>query len=354
MKALVLEDYMKLVYREYPMPGLRGPDDVLVRVRAAAICGSDVHGMDGSTGRRIPPVVMGHEAAGEIVEVGAAVRGFKVGDRATFDSTEYCGECFHCRRGEVNLCDNRRVLGVSCGEYRRDGAFAEYLVIPSRILYRLPENLDFVAASIAEPAAVAAHAAAITPMVMGDTMAVVGAGLIGLLLIQILRAHSPATIIAFDTDPERRKAAIAAGATAAFAPPNASAMPAAGGDAETRDAIRDLTAGRGVDRAFEAVGATVPIATAVEMVRKGGSVTLIGNVSPRVELPLQAVVTRQIALFGSCATAGEYPLVLDLLAKGKIDPKSIISATAPLSEGASWFSRLHAREKGLLKAVLEP
>lgn len=348
MKALVLEDYMKLVYREYPMPGLRGPDDVLVRVRAAAICGSDVHGIDGSTGRRIPPVVMGHEAAGEIVEAGAAVRDFKVGDRVTFDSTEYCGACFHCRRGEVNLCDNRRVLGVSCGEYRRDGAFAEYLVIPSRILYRLPDNLDFVAASIAEPAAVAAHAAAITPLAMGDTMAVVGAGLIGLLLIQVLRAHSPATIIAFDTDPERRKAAIAVGATVAFAPPSA------GGDAETRAAIRELTSGRGVDRAFEAVGATAPIATAVEAVRKGGSVTLIGNVSPRVELPLQAVVTRQIALFGSCATAGEYPLVLDLLAQGKIDPKSIISAVAPLSEGASWFSRLYAREKGLLKVVLEP
>jgi threonine dehydrogenase-like Zn-dependent dehydrogenase len=348
MKALVLEDYMKLVYREYPMPVLRGPDDVLVRVRAAAICGSDVHGMDGSTGRRIPPVVMGHEAAGEIVEAGAAVRDFRVGDRVTFDSTEYCGECFHCRRGEVNLCDNRRVLGVSCGEYRRDGAFAEYLVIPSRILYRLPEGLDFAAASIAEPAAVAAHAAAITPVSMGDTMAVVGAGLIGLLLMQILRAHSPATIIAFDTDPERRKAAIAAGATAAFAPPSA------GGDVETRTAIRELTSGRGVDRAFEAVGATAPIATAIEVVRKGGSVTLIGNVSPRVELPLQAVVTRQIALFGSCATAGEYPLVLDLLAQGKIDPKSIISAVAPLSEGASWFSRLHAREKGLLKIVLEP
>lgn len=348
MKALVLEDYMKLAYREYPMPGLRGPDDVLVRVRAAAICGSDVHGMDGSTGRRIPPVVMGHEAAGEIVEVGAAVRDFTPGDRVTFDSTEYCGVCFHCRRGEVNLCDNRHVLGVSCGEYRRDGAFAEYLVIPSRILYKLPEGLDFTAASIAEPAAVAAHAAAITPLAMGDTMAVVGAGLIGLLLIQVLRAHSPATIIAFDTDPERRKAAIAAGATVAFAPPSAD------GGTETRAAIRELTGGRGVDRAFEAVGATSPIATAIEVVRKGGSVTLIGNVSPRVELPLQAVVTRQIALLGSCATAGEYPLVLDLLAKGKIDPKSILSAVAPLSEGASWFSRLHAREKGLLKVVLEP
>lgn len=344
MKALVLDDYMKFSFRDYPEPRLRDENDVLIRIKAASICGSDVHGMDGSTGRRIPPVVMGHEAAGEIIETGAGVQGFKPGDRVTFDSTEYCGECFHCRRGEVNLCDNRKVLGVSCGDYRRDGAFAEYLVLPKRILYRMPEALDFVDASIAEPAAVAAHAAAITPIAMGDSMVVVGAGLIGLLLIQILRAYSAGTILAMDTDAERRAAALAAGASAALDP----ASP------DTPEAILDLSGGRGFDRGFEAVGATAPIRTAIGATRKGGSVTLIGNVSPSVDIPLQSVVTRQIALLGSCATAGEYPLVLDLLARGKIDARSIISAVAPLSEGASWFARLYAREKGLLKVVLEP
>lgn len=344
MKALVLEEYMKFVFKEYPDPKLRAPDNVLIRVRAASICGSDVHGMDGSTGRRIPPLVMGHEASGEIIEVGSEVGGFRPGDRVTFDSTEYCGECFHCRRGEVNLCDNRKVLGVSCADYRRDGAFAEYLVVPKRILYKLPDSLDFADASIAEPASVAAHAAAITPIAMGDSMVVVGAGLIGLLLIQILRAHSPAAILAMDTDPERRLAALKAGASSALDP----ASP------DTEKAILDLSAGRGFDRGFEAVGATAPIKTAIAATRKGGSVTLIGNVSPNVEIPLQSVVTRQISLLGSCATAGEYPIVLDLLARRKIDARSIISAIAPLSEGASWFARLHAREKGLLKVVLEP
>ena len=345
MKALVLEAYNTFVYREdYPEPTLRAPDDVIVRVRASAICGSDVHGMDGSTGRRIPPIVMGHEAAGEIVEIGSAVRNFRVGDRVTFDSTEYCGRCFHCRRGEVNLCDNRMVLGVSCGDYRRDGSFAEYLVVPERILYAMPANLDFAAASLAEPTAVAAHAAAITPIAMGDSMAVIGSGLIGLLLIQILRAHSPGLILALDTDPERRAAALAAGASFALDPV----------DPASHGKILELTEGRGVDRSFEAVGASAPIATAIASTRKGGSVTLIGNVSPKVELPLQSVVTRQISLFGSCAMAGEYPLVLKLLASGKIKSDSIISAKAPLSEGAGWFARLYAREKGLLKVVLEP
>jgi 2-desacetyl-2-hydroxyethyl bacteriochlorophyllide A dehydrogenase len=344
MKALVLEEYKKLVYRDYPDPSLRGPDDVIVRVKASAICGSDVHGLDGSTGRRIPPLVMGHEASGEIVEIGSAVRGYALGDRVTFDSTEFCGTCFHCRRGEVNLCDNRRVLGVSCGDYRRDGTFAEYVVIPERILYRMPASLDFVAASIAEPAAVAAHAAAITPIALGDSLAVVGAGLIGLLLIQILRANSSSTIVAFDTDPNRRASALAVGANIALDP----------ADPASKEAVLGLSSGRGFDRVFEAVGAEAPIATAISSVRKGGSVTLIGNVSPKVAIPLQAVVTRQISLLGSCAMAGEYPLVLDLLSRGKIKAESIVSAVAPLSEGASWFGRLYAREPGLLKVVLQP
>jgi threonine dehydrogenase-like Zn-dependent dehydrogenase len=344
MKALVLEEYKRFSYREVAEPALRGADDVIIRVRAAAICGSDVHGMDGSTGRRRPPIIMGHEAAGEIVEVGSAVKRFRLGDRVTFDSTEYCGACWYCRRGEPNLCDDRRVLGVSCAEYHRDGAFADFLVLPERILYALPEGLDFVPASLTEPLGVAVHAAAITPLGLHDSIAVVGTGLIGLLLLQVLRGATAGRIIACDTDASRREAALGFGADAAIDPAAPGAM----------DELRARTGGRGVDHAFEAVGATAPIKTAIEAVRKGGSVTLIGNASPEISLPLQQVVTRQLSLFGSCAIADEYPLALDLMARGKVDVKALISAVAPLSEGGSWFARLYAREKGLLKVVLEP
>lgn len=344
MQALVLEDYMKLVFRDVPAPEMRDGRDLLVRVRAAAICGSDVHGMDGSTGRRRPPIVMGHEASGVVEAVGAGVTRFRPGDRVTFDSTEYCGECFHCGRGEVNLCDHRRVLGVSCADYRRDGCFARYVVVPERIAYALPEGLDFVDASLAEPCAVAAHAATITPSRLGDSLVVVGTGLIGLLLLQILRASNAGRLVALDTDPSRREAAVRFGAEAAF-------DPAAPG---TAAAVRDLTGGRGADRVFEAVGAGASVRTSVELVRKGGTVTLIGNLSPVVELALQSVVTRQITLIGSCAVAGEYPAVLDLMARGKIDARALVSAVAPLQEGAAWFRRLYEREPGLLKVVLEP
>jgi len=146
MKALLLSQYKKLEIVDLPVPMLNG-DEILVRVAACGICGSDVHGYDGSSGRRIPPLVMGHEAAGVVECAGERVKNFNQGDRVTFDSTIYCGDCAFCRRGEVNLCDRREVLGVSCGDYRRAGAFAEFVAVPARIAYHLPQNLSFAESS---------------------------------------------------------------------------------------------------------------------------------------------------------------------------------------------------------------
>src|SRR5689334_17608350 len=178
MKALLLSEYKKLEIADLPTPS-PGPGDLLVRVAACGICGSDVHGYDGSSGRRIPPIVMGHEAAGIVAGVGAGVKSFREGDRVTFDSTIYCGECAFCRSGEANLCDNRQVLGVSCGDYRRAGAFAEYVVLPSRIVYRLPDNLPFEEAAMLEAVSVAVHAVSLAQASVNSPALVVGAGMIG-------------------------------------------------------------------------------------------------------------------------------------------------------------------------------
>ncbi len=343
MKALVLDAPSHFIVTEVPKPTIRSPREVLIRVKAVSICGSDVHGMDGSTGRRIPPIIMGHEASGVIEELGEGVRRFKVGDRVTFDSTIYCGECFHCRRGEVNLCDNRRVLGVSCDEYKQDGAFAEYVVVPDHILYQIPDTLDFVSAALTEPLAVAAHGARIAAMEPGASMVVVGTGLIGLLLLRILRLHGSGPLIAVDVESGRLEIARRFGADHTIL-----------GGSSVVEQVRALTQGRGADYVFEAVGAGPSFQTAVQSIRKGGILTLVGNISPSVELPLQAVVTRQLTLRGSCAIAGEYPLALDLMASKKVDVHALIGAVAPLSEGAVWFHRLYNREPGLLKVVLEP
>jgi L-iditol 2-dehydrogenase len=343
MKALVLKEYGRLVVEDVPQPPVT-VGEVLVRVRACGICGSDVHGMDGSTGRRIPPIIMGHEASGEIAEVGAGVAHWRAGERVTFDSTISCGSCWHCKRGEVNLCERRNVLGVSCKEYRRQGAFAEYVSVPERILYRLPDAISFEQGALVEPVSVAVHAVERTPLSLNASAAVVGAGMIGLLTIQALRAAGCHPIIAVDLEESRLGLARRLGATDVFR----------GDRPELLQNIRGLTDGRGVDAAFEVVGLGATVDLAVNCVRKGGTVTLIGNVAPRVELPLQTVVTREISLIGSCASAGEYPACLDLIASGKINVTEFVSGTAPLGEGARWFERLRAGEKGLMKILLKP
>jgi L-iditol 2-dehydrogenase len=343
LKALVLREYGRFSVDEVQRP-VPGPDEVLLRVRACGICGSDVHGMDGSTGRRIPPIIMGHEGAGDIVETGPAVRGWGKGDRVTFDSTLYCGKCWHCQRGEVNLCDERRVLGVSCAEFRRDGAFAEFVAVPQRVLYRLPDNLSYRQAAMVEAVSVAAHAVSRTPLAANASAAVLGAGMIGLLVIQVLRAAGCRRVVAIDLDDDRLKLALKLGATAALRADSA----------DLPGRVGALCDGRGADAVFEVVGLATTVRAAVECARKGGSVTLVGNAEPTVGLPLQAVVTRQITLIGSCASAGEYPACLELIASGKVNVTDFISAESSLEEAAGWFGRLRSREKGIMKVLVTP
>jgi L-iditol 2-dehydrogenase len=343
MKALVLKEYKKLSLEEVPEPEV-APDAVLVSVKACGICGSDVHGWDGSTGRRRPPLIMGHEAAGVIERVGPAVEDWQPGDRVTFDSTLYCGDCEFCRQGEINLCSRRRVLGVSCEDYRQHGALAEFVSVPERVLSLVPEALPFEQAALAEPLSIAFHAVRRARVRLGDQAVVVGAGMIGLLLVQALRLAGCSRIVAVDVAAEKLRLAQQLGATAT--------VDSADGDALA--AVMHTTGGAGADLAFEAVGINPTVDLAIRSVRKGGSVTLVGNVSPKTELPLQVVVTRELTLYGSCASCGEYPACLDALARGAIQVKPLISAVAPLSEGASWFERLYQREPGLLKVVLRP
>lgn len=342
MEALLLKQYKQLELTKMPKPEI-GPDEILVRVRACGICGSDVHGFDGSTGRRIPPLVMGHEAAGEVAAAGSNVHDLRRGDRVTFDSTIYCGQCFHCLRAEVNLCERREVLGVSPGPYRRHGAFAEYVAVPRRIVYRLPDSLTYEQAALIEAVSVAVHAVGLGPQ-NPQSAVVVGTGMIGVLAVQALRAAGCNHLIAIDVDDARLDQSVRLGATAAI-------------NSRTSDAaalVRDMTDGRGVELAVECVGATDPIRTAIACVRKGGAVTLVGNIAPTIELPLQEVVTRQIRLQGSCASSGEYPRSIELMASGVIQVDSLISAVAPLAEGPSWFDRLYRREGNLMKVILRP
>jgi L-iditol 2-dehydrogenase len=352
MKALTLVGPSTFEFGEAPSPQPQR-EEVLIHIKACGICGSDLHGMDGRTGRRIPPIIMGHEAAGEITSVGEGVTDWKVGDRVTFDSTEYCGECGDCKAGNVNLCKNRKVLGVSCGDYRRHGCFAEEVVLPQRILYKIPDTLSYEKAAFAEPVSIALHSVNLAPepnensgaLTTRQEMAVVvGAGLIGLLVLQALKARGWKKVYAVDLDDSRLALAKTLGAEDVF---NAKEEGLAA-------KLRELGGGDGVDASFEVVGAAAPVDLAIRSVRKGGTVVLVGNLQASVPFPLQDVVTRQITLKGSCACAGEYPEAIRRIEDGSIQVAPLLSVVAPLNEGGEWFHKAVQPGNGLLKVVLRP
>jgi L-iditol 2-dehydrogenase len=343
MKALVLEEYKKLVVKDAPDPEAAA-DEVRIRVEACGICGSDIHGFDGSSGRRKPPVIMGHEAAGIVESLGAEVSGVETGTRVTFDPMLSCGECDYCKNGQTNLCDSRKVLGVSCDEFKRDGAFAQYVTVPARNLYTVPDEVSFAHACMTEPVTVATHAINRTPVRQGDTAVVVGAGMIGLLTIQALKVAGCETVIAVDLADEKLNVSRELGAAHTFNPKNDKVV----------DAILDLTKGKGADIAVEVVGATPTLQTAIDVTRRGGSVTLVGNLAPTVDFAMQAAVTRELTLYGSCASNTEFPDALKLMQSGQIKVDPLISARATLEECPGWFDRLYAAETGLMKVVVQP
>ena len=344
MKALVLNRYSKLDYQEFPTPE-PGADEVLIRVRACGICGSDIHGWDGSTGRRQPPLVMGHEASGEIAAVGPRVERWQAGDRVTFDSMVSCGTCVFCRSGQINLCENRRIVGVSPGEFRQHGAFAEFLALPARGIYALPDGLSFEHGAMIEPVSIAVHAVQRVKISAGASAVVVGSGMIGLLVVQALRWAGCSQVIAVDIDDKKLSLARELGAH--------DTLRSDRGDPAAE--IARLTGGQGADFAFEVVGFTPTLDLAIRAVRKGGSVVLVGNLAPKTDFPLQLVIARELTLYGSCASAGEYPLSLDLISRGVIRVAPLISAVAPLAEGEAWFKKLSAPGAGgLMKVMLRP
>ena len=343
MKALVLEEYNQLIYQDVDMPQPTS-GEVLIRVKACGICGSDVHGMDGSTGRRQPPIIMGHEASGVIVKIGDGVTRWKEGDRVTFDSTVYPLNDWYTLKGRYNLSEGREVVGVSPKEYKRHGAFAEYLAIPQHILYKIPDNVSFEQAAMVEPAAVAAHAVRISGINVGDNAVVLGSGMIGTFIVSMLKAAGATPVIAVDVDDDKLKMAAKYGADLIINSKNQSV-------AET---VRNHTKGRGADFGFEAIGISSTVSTLIDSLRKGATAVLVGNLTPVIEFPLQKVVTTEIKVLGSCAICGEYEIVLNMIASGALRVDDMISAAAPLSEGAEWFRKLYHKEGNFNKVILVP
>ncbi len=343
MKALVHTKPYTLKYCDLPAPEI-GADDVLVRVKACGICGSDVQGHTGKTGRRIPPIVMGHEAAGIVEAVGADVTDLAPGDRVCFDSTVYCNQCPACRQGLYNRCVSRQVLGVSVPQFRRQGAMAEFVAVPHWIVAKLPDDMTFVQAALLEPASIGMHAASRAPIDAESTVVVIGAGTIGLFILQAARLRGATTLIACDVNDFRLELAEAVGADMCVNPR----------EIDMQKEILDRTDGRGSDVTFEAVGYAETFRQAITLTRTGGTVVAVGNLTQQAEFNLQELVSRELTFSGSYASAGEFRPCIDLIASGKIVVEPLVSAVLPLEEGPRAFERLLRGEENLLKIVLEP
>jgi L-iditol 2-dehydrogenase len=342
LKALLHTKPYCLEYTDFPDPQL-GDDDLLVRVKACGICGSDVHGFTGKTGRRIPPLIMGHEAAGVVQGIGKNARGFRKGDRVCFDSTVYCNKCAVCRAGKYNRCVSRQVLGVSVPEFKRHGAFAEYVAVPWWIVAGIPDNMSFVQAALLEPVSIGMHAANRARISIGDTVVVVGAGAIGLFVLQACKLKG-ARIIICDINDFRLDVARELGAEVLVNPTKSS----------LKDEVLKVTDGGGADVAFEVVGFAQTFADAISVIKTGGHLVAVGNLQKTAEFNLQELVARELTFTGSYASSGEFRQGIDLVASGKINVEPLISDVLPLREGPSAFDRLLKAQENLLKIVLEP
>lgn len=340
MKALVLTGPRQFAYTDVPMPQPE-EDEVLLQVKACAVCGSDIHGSDCTNGRRIPPLVMGHEASGVIAQVGVQVRGWAVGDRVTFDSTQFCGECWYCQNGLSNLCAHRRIVGVACEEYRKDGAMAEYLTVKASTLYRLPDQVTFAQACLTEPFAVGMHAVRLAGLEPEQTAVVIGDGAIGLMTLLAAKGQGAEKVFVVGHHAFRQKIALDLGALAAD------------GEEQILPQVRAITQGRGADVVFDTVGSQSSFSACMKAARLGGTIVVVGNHSPEISFPLQACVVGQIKVQFSYSSQGEYPLCLDAIAQNRVDVSPFLQCF-PLEQGAEVFDRLIAREEGLLKSILVP
>lgn len=328
MQALVMTDFGRLELQTLPVPELVRPDDVLLKIKAAGVCGSDLHGYTGATGRRTPPLVMGHEATGEVLAVGASVTGLAVGTRVALMPL---------------LVENgrRRLLGMDA-----PGAYATHTVWPAGRLFRLPEGVSDDAGAFAEPLAVALHALGVSRTLAPSyrTAFVAGAGTIGLLIALVLLASGVGTVVVSDVSEARLEVARSLGVTRTLNPAQEDGL----------NAVYELTGGKGVDVSFEAVGITPTVGQSVAFVKDGGTVVWVGNNRRVVEVDMQAVVTRELSVLGSYGLTDEdFGEALRWLEAGRIQTQTLTSRRAPLRGSEGLFDEL-LRSPETIKCLIDP
>lgn len=340
MKALKYLGPSQLELREEPI-SKPGQGEVLLKVRACGICGSDVHGYLGLTGRRIAPMTMGHEFAAQIEELGEGVDNFAVGDGVIVQPINFCGECENCQKGLTNMCLNKKFFGV----LTVNGAMAEYVVVPQKLLYKLPEHTDYEVGALAEPYAVAYGAVKKAGNLEGQNVLIIGAGTIGLCILQIVKLQKPAKIMVSDLSDTRLEVAKEFGADKVINPKNVDYM----------EAISSYTDGKMIDTSIEAVGVQATANQSIKCLKIGGQAMWVGMSQKEMEINMQDIVCSARGVIGSFNyTHEEFGEVVDLLGSGKMNAKKLITKTVSLNEVKEAMEDLHTKPDEFIKIIIDP
>lgn len=339
MKAMLLTAPGVLEYVDVPDPVLEADDDVLVRVAATSICGSDTHGYTGHGGRRVPPLIMGHETTGRVEAVGPAVSNVAVGDRIFVLPMLSCLRCQPCQAGAYDECTGRMVYGADM-----PGAFADLLRIKARAAVRIPDGVSSLQGALIEQLSVVVKGIARATIAAGDSVAVVGAGPIGLLAVFVLGLHRPRNLVVVEPNDERRRKAIEFGATLAIDPDQV----------DPWTAVAEVTGGVGVDVCVEAAGITPTVAAAVNVTRPGGQLVWLGNTGRIVEIDEFKVVWNQLTIVASVGmTRASVTRAIELIESGAVPVERLVSLAVPLADGVAAFERT-VHDMSVIKTVLLP
>ena len=341
MKALIWEAARTMTMRQEPTPS-PAADEILVKVTHAGICGSELGGYLGHNALRRPPLIMGHEFAGEIAELGAEVSSLRPdlnpGQAVTVNPLWHCGECAYCRRGVNQLCHRRQLLGA-----HRPGAFAEYVNAPAKLALALPAGMDTRIGALTEPVGCAVRIAELAGDVAGEDCLVIGAGPIGLLSLQMLNLDNARRVFIVEMDNERLRMGAELGG-----------IPIQPREADAVQTVRNAADGQGVAVSVDAVGSAVTREQCIAATRAGGRLILGGLHEERSVMPAADMIRREIQAHGSFAySPANFAQALDLLEHGavRLDPWIV---EAPLQAGGKWFDRLIEAPGNVAKALLVP
>jgi len=346
MKGAVITSAKRFEYKDVPKPA-PGPLDCLARVHAVGLCGTDMELYYGTMpyfemGLSKYPIIPGHEWTGTVEEIGRDVTLFKVGDAVTADVSIGCGLCVNCKRGRYNFCSNQREVGISGG---KDGAFAEYIIMPEAFLYRIPQGISMDAATLVEPTATVVKSIRTTPVMLGDVALVLGAGPIGMVGFQAVKAAGASHVIVADRSDFKLNLARELGADKVVNTAKEN----------LKEIVMDLTCEQGVDYLLEATGNAGLAAQIPALVKRAGTINVLGIFPENIKrFSMSDIVLRDIKLVGSVASPNAYEAALALIAAGRIRTEECITHRFKLSEVEKAIAVQEKEIDSRIKVLLYP